>query len=163
MSDLNDRKVSLLRKEVVARYKESPGSADEQVIALLDFNSAKPLIEVYALIGEDEHPVHAKSSWISEVAANVTIEGYWAWVKDKIDNDKYVMNGSQIMLRGEMVGFATPQMPTMPGGVDRGIVIGDAPVMITMPTRGPDPFILRDTNWDVRINTAVPRAVFPTT
>lgn len=114
MSALNDSKVELIRRETVQRYKESPSSVEESLLTILDLKTSTSLQEIYQRIGEEEHPVFSRDSWISDAAARMTVDGYWTWVGKRLEEGDYSVTGSSIWKTREGLQPEPGYVPTMP-------------------------------------------------
>lgn len=89
-------KLKFLHKKIVDRYLENPTSDDEDIIKVMDLGNTNQQT-AYTELGYSTHPIYLREHWVSEVAANVTNNGYWMWVGEKVRGDKtYVMGPSGI-------------------------------------------------------------------
>lgn len=97
MATLEAAKLSYLHKKILERYLEGPTADDEEILKLMDLQNNRPAV-TYQAMGQQEHPIYARDRWLSEAAAKLTDDGYWAWVTKQINaNPGYRFDGVAVV------------------------------------------------------------------
>lgn len=140
MATIEAAKLSYLHKKILERYLEGPTADDEEILKLMDLQNNRPAV-TYQAMGQQEHPIYARDRWLSEAAAKLTDDGYWAWVTKQINaSPGYRYNGDVIVEVAPSFGaeVAGPS-PFFTNQVQDPFEFPAAPPHQPMPTMAPLP------------------------